>query len=400
MEVDRFRCRNAHGEGGNKRTAERLILLVFVLFFLWDYYLQEYGIRPFDLLGWLIMGAGLCVIAMMPGISRVFQPRNSQLVCVFSFPFLTGAFRGAVQGNIKTSLAILAGLVVFAVYYAVRLDRHRLYTLTNWLLIVQASALLVQEAYFKVSGEVVNYHMLTGLQQPRVYHEDLNWLRPSGLFLEPNSYAIATFMLLLIKFRLSRTRDWISYLALASLAISESLWGLVCVALLLLTPLAHYFIRIVTVIILAFVILYADDIAIEKATLVGMSEVTLDRIRNLENDSSTQDRYLTFLNLGDALATAELWLGAGVSAYGFQSYGGANAYSYIIYGYGVCGAAAMLVAFFGLAERGHRALCLFGILFGMTTFPLWSYFYWWSWLGLMAKRYEGDAIKTRSSRFP
>lgn len=384
--------------GMSKLNYASLSGFAFLLFFVFDNYIPEMGIRPFDFAG----------IAVVVGLAIFEIYRKAMKVAVSPGAILFAAVMGIYvlislmfrPDQWKSHIGIILGLVVFVYYRSFGRTGGAEAKWVERILYISVAALFAQMVYYLASGEVIDLVLFSegGL---RVWYGGTIF-RPTGLFLEPNSYCLATAMLVLLRRHVTaKPFDSLSYIAIGSMFISMSLWG-GAVALLLITY--DLLSRGVRVALLSVVFLIPGTILFGFILLQNLGALNsfritmVDRAANImmsfggysESDleSSYRDRYSALLRLADwDNFDYRLFIGNGVSTSDFQEYGGANALSFLIYSFGLIG--TILVAFAIIASAKGGVERPLAIVISLSSYPLVTYFYWWAWLGLLT---TGPAI--------
>jgi hypothetical protein len=355
-------------------------------FTLWDYYFGPFGegFRVFDLLAvglilsslFTTMSLKRTAVAKSIRLPAVRWALLLALVSLFIASGLIGTARDPANFLRPTS-GVWLGMIVFVVYYYVNVPCLSVDRVVGWLIILHALALFVQFAEYHSSGALINYQEISGAE-PRVFSAIF---RPSGLFLEPGSYAVTVIMLSLLRLIVRHKRDWISWIALVSVALTNSLFGVLAVCSILV----FFFWK------QAWFWLVAC--AMVLATILGMSafselpEVVFltDRLLDFGSDVSVSARYGGMIDAlqgnGDVL---RLWFGGGLgNDYLFL---GSSGVAFLVASVGIVGAALWLAIGMGLSSRGQRIRILFSLLLVLVAAPMWTTMFWWAWLGLMFNR--------------
>ena len=207
-------------------------------FTLWDYYFGPFGegVRLFDLLA-----VGLILISLFTTLSLKgpvaagsirLPAARWVLVLAFVSLFIASGLIGSARDPanfLRPTSGIWMGTAVFVVYYCVNVSGLWVDRVVGWLIILHALALFVQLTAYHSTGVLINYHEIIGAE-PRVLSAIF---RPSGLFLEPGSYAVTMIMLLLLRWIVWPGLDWISWIALVSVVLTVSLFGVLAVCSIL-----------------------------------------------------------------------------------------------------------------------------------------------------------------------
>ncbi len=360
----------------NKKEFFDNALMFFVLAFLFlfsDFYYVGVG-RPFDYLVIFILFARLRF--RYDQLTFPIIAKEAFVLLLIVFPWLyAGLFNGSVLGV----AAIAVGLcLVFPVFYYVVANGLSLIVENNIKLLVFLSSiiLLAQTIIFYLFEVVVDFSGLIGSIESRGYNEKLNYFRPSGLFQEPNSYCAALFSLLVISSYFKKRNKFIEILGIITIIMTQSLWGFGAVFLLVCLL---YRARGVCVLLagLALTYFYITYICGLDISALKDSSVTIDRIVNLSADPSRQARYGSVDNFNFDLF---FFIGHGIDTDDFQNLA-ANGLAFMIYSFGLLGSFFVFAFFVFLCRFDFKVLL--ATIFLLTTYPLFSYMYFWAWLGIV-----------------
>ena len=339
------------------------------------------GGRVFDYLGLVIL---LLIIAL----SIIFDVKFNGIKSLGKFLIVNGVIWGLygaigiLRGNLTTSGAFLLGaFVVFPLFYCYALeDGRRLGQTLTLLMLVNLSFFFLQYLSFKVAGRLVIYHNLPGVIPPRIYNEGLDFFRAAGLSQEANSYSVVTFLLLTARRLITnKSFDTLSILALLSILFCESLWGLFGIFVYL-----FFFskFKLVKVGILVTPVIVGSLILTSPTVFQGVvSAVTLDRLANIQDDPSANDRLGLEQNQSAGLSLSSL-IGEGISISEFGEKKGVNAISFYITSFGLIGLLFFLGGLYFLPKQ-NKLFLLVAVAYLMTTYPYFTYMIWWAWLGIV-----------------
>lgn len=372
----------------------KIIGVSFFMFFIFDNYSPGLGMRPFDFVG-LILLLGVVVVGMCCAglkwdlsLGTILFSVSVGIVLLFSLTVRPDQWRA--------HLGIVLGLVVFICYRSFGRTGGMSITWLNAILAISVGALLVQAFYYVISGNILDL-VLFAEGDLRVWYGGTIF-RPPGLFMEPNTYSIATAMLVLLRREVMfKPFDALSYAAIGSMFVSMSLWGGIVGLALILYDLFSRNIGLALVFILVLITgsaLFAFNFGGEsspdnpfRVTLIQrvetlVSGVTSRAEADTDIESSFRDRYSALAKLVDQDDfDYRMFIGNGVSTRDFQEYGGANALSFLGYSFGLVGIALVVLAIAALAKGGMGKPL--AVLISISSYPLFTYFFWWAWLGLL-----------------
>jgi len=294
-----------------------------------------------------------------------------------------------------TSAAFLIGCAfVFGVFFRRDIDYRLLYRQLGWLIVLNLIAFYVQYLTFQMTGYLINYHGLIGVE-PRVLIG--GFIRAGGLYQEPNSFCLVLFMLNAVRLFCPREgRDRLFLISIVTLILSESLWGLGAAIFLILCRiyLSEAKVRRVPIVlpvtggVVLFAALFVDWSSVLELLF---SPVTIGRLLDISNDGSAQER---FTGAQGFAVDLRFFLGHGPSTLDFQSYLGVNGISFYIYGFGLIGYLLFLLFVLKISD-GHVMVKVAMVVLAMSTYPLFTYAFWWAWLALLAKANSDELARTR-----
>lgn len=362
-----------------------LLAGALLLFSIWDFYIESVGLRPFDILGFLILIS--CLLPRLALHSSQFtfgKGRNATffifvlfcLSCVFATMGVT-----ADSQNIKPTVGFMLGIVVFVVFYKIKIiEPHKLSQTIDLLLIVHGAFFILQWSYYYLSGDVLNFHVAFGVE-PRAMSIIF---RATGLMLEPASYATTIIMLLVIRQRLRPTLGWVGISSLITVVLSLSTWGILASILFLLFngKWRNIFLGILLILVWALVI---------QGTFLQESKEALElnrRISMMETHPSAQTRYVEGVeNVGEGrISTSRFLIGGGISN-DYRNFG-LSGFAFILSSFGLIGSTLFFLILFILTAPSFRLQSSFFILLFLTAAPVWTCFFWWACLALVIRKYE------------
>lgn len=349
-------------------------VLVVGAFSLWDFYIGPYsgGVRPFDLLGGgAFVLYGFSTRRGPPYVSPWRRLGIVGVIGVVAWALFMTCFSDP-STRWKPVVGILLGLVVLLVMLASPPSPRTLERTTRVLLIVHAIALMIQWSWYRLSGNILNYHAITG-GDPRLMAA---FFRPAGLFLEPSHFAVCMTMLLLVRLRVIRRLDAPAWVGIAATLLSLSLLGLVAVAWVL--------VRARPVIGAGVTAAVATTGVIVAASLPRESvlyALVLARFENLSSDSSAQGRYGGFFaGANDIAMTTTDWIFGRGFGYEYVAIG-SSSISFLVNAAGVLGCAMFILAMGLASTRASRLVTALDVGFLLLAAPFWTFPMWWWWLG-------------------
>jgi len=358
-------------------------------FTLWDYYFGPFGggVRVFDLLSVGLITLSLFTILLYKGPLVTRSIRLPSVLWVMLFAqialFIVSGVIGSIreQANfLRPTVGIWMGMSVFLVYYCANVSRPWVDRVVKWLIIVHALALVIQFLTYYSTGVLINYQGITGAE-PRVYS---SIFRPSGLFLEPGSYSTTVIMLLLLRWMDRPILDWVSWVALGSVVLTVSLFGLVAV----LSIIVFFFWRQVwfwlggCFMVLVAILWQPEFHGLPPVAKVQVAMV-IERVQNLGSDVSVTSRYKGLLDI--LRGTREIpnrWFGRGLGN-DYVEHSGASGVGFLLAAVGMVGAVLWLAMGMGLSPPGRRIRVLFSLLLVLLAAQIWTMMFWWAWLGLL-----------------
>lgn len=343
------------------------------IFLFSDFYFNRVG-RVFD-----YFFLFLIIIFAAFGHPRIAKKKKTSTIFILVL-ILPSLIIGSLSGSLLLASAIFSGLLVgyllggaYAERYTTELDFA-----LRFVIIVSISYFVLQLLLQRLFNIYLDVHMLVGSIQSRGLNEDLGYFRPSGLFQEPNSFCTVMFCLISARAIGLRKVDWTVPLGLMSMIVSMSLWGIgaACLLWVLIYGYRRSAIWIAVCFMLFMGFLSFNGSSIDK---VVSDSITIQRVLNIEEDSSRQARFgkiSNYINYKDAV------FGSGVSNDKFQDIA-ANSYGFLIYSFGFVGVFGFLVWLFCFERANFRVF--FVVAFVFSTFPQFSYMYFWLWLALILR---------------
>ncbi len=356
---------------------------------LWDYRL--FDLRVFD--GAAIMLFALWLVLTPEPVAGFLRRRSDYWLLFLTVAVYAGA--GYVMHGHRSSLAIVA-LAAIGFILIGRAEWLKAIGPTLWVLVgVHISFFVIQFGAFYGFGRVIDFQAIVG-EASRIVRAPSH-MRAAGLFQEANSFCLNLFVLTSIAI-LWRPSRLLTSGAVATIIVSESLWGFGAALLLLLLnemrrkePLRHLLIALAvtgaTVGVLFNAYLWLNKNPNEHVPYFYW------RIVSIAQDSSLRERYLRNtcsraeqIQIRSVTPEARLMsvlLGDGLSTRFFEECLPANGISFLFKSFGVVGLISLLTGF-GWALRGLSGRAKFyaisAIGFSFTSYPLVTYFIFWLWL--------------------
>ncbi len=361
-------------------------LASLVLFSLWDYYIPFLGGRVLDYVGivLIMVYVGSRFIQLDFGVLKF--TRAYLLLLLAMFPLVVLAYLGG--GWLTATAFLLGSTLVYSFFSSARYSLDRLYKQCGYLILFNLLFFFFQYAAYKLIGIVVDYHSYFGSISPRVFNEDVLFFRAAGLFQEPNSFSVTLFMLNVTRVLLKNDKpDMLFFGSLLALVLSESLWG---VGATLVLALLAARLSMPTVPILVLLAGLGGLVSVGFVILINwpdtlglvINPLTLWRLGNLDVDASVEGRYGG--GVVDIKLDAPFMFGHGLTTTDFHSLAGANSIGFFLYSFGLIGM-LLFLAWIMIDSKKNRLLVVMSILFLMTSFPLFTYAFWWAWLGILIR---------------
>ena len=364
-------------------------LVLFLNFLLSDFYFLGVG-RVFDYVAIAILLIWYALNVDYFGMGGIFG--KSILFLIILAPWLL--FGGLYNGSILAAIAIAVGMgLIFPISYQLfsRQLRHIVERQIILLIGISAFVLIIQFLAFHCVGVYMDITGSFGAIESRGLNEALNYFRPSGMFQEPNAFCTVMFSLLSTCSYFHSRSLRIEVAGIFSILISQSLWGFG--AALLLIYLLYGFRWLVVVggacSVLATLAFITSGVSLQELTSLS---VTLNRIININDDPS---RIARLGSLDNIQLDFLFLLGHGVDTLNFQTLA-ANGLAFLMYCFGVIGTAVLGLFLVFMVRANFKILLVAGFL--LTTFPCFSYMFFWMWLAILLALYR-TYPKVISSKF-
>ncbi len=378
----------AYGGGYKSRISTAmsipLMLVLALLFSMWDFYLPQLGLRVLD-----FVGTGLLCFWILWKLSVDMRgvtfrtPKFQLLALMIAWNLVLGivGLMGSME-NVKPIAGILMGVAVFSFFYSIRLDGRSVAKSLGIVIVIHASYLIFQYLYYEFFGVVINLYGFLGGEEPRAIS---SIFRPTGWFLEPAAYSASILMLLTVRIFITKCFDKITLLALATIFLTLSLWGLLAGIIFIFLFSKKNILFFIVVALLIFLVLPALSMIVEY--WVNANDNPLMRLINLGDDSSATVRYYALINAGtNATDVINLLFGKGLSNEYHEF--GSSGLAFILSAGGLFGTGVFLLILFRIIPRDRRFLTLTLILLFLTSAPILTTAYWWFCLALMLRRFE------------
>lgn len=384
--VVRREVQQADASGVTAAGALKLLaVLLFIFLFLFsDFYYTDIG-RPFDYLSLVLL---LLIVALF----QSSPPPRLRINAIFLFVLiLPWCIAGFWNESALAAIAIMigAGYVVPLSFSVATVIRDEITERAIFLsLVISLAIFYVQSVVYVGAGIFIDIPQMAGSIESRGLNEALGYFRPSGIFQEPNAYCTVMFCLGTLHALTNRPRKWLEILLLLSFLLSRSLWGFGAAAVLfgILYGVRYAVIAIIMASIAAMLAYLSVGFDIQGLT---ESSTTLLRIFDIFNDASAQARFGQMSNF--EMGTV-LLIGSGIDTVNFQDFG-ANGIAFMLYCFGLGGTAAILLLYTIGFKMKARTIISLAIL--LTTYPPFSYMYFWFWLAAMIMlEYYGDGSKS------
>jgi len=350
------------------RLNKFLFFLVLFSLSLNEFYHERIG-RIFDYLSIILI-----LVFFIINFKNVSFKKSEFSIYFFFLPFVIVGF---MSFQFLPSLAVLFGITVIGLFFkfCVRIDKIEISKIVDIVLYIHVTALIIQMLAFYVFNIPFSYiDFFPGLQVSRTYNEGLNFLRPGGFMMEPNSYSANIFMMTFISYKIKGTLSDAARIALCTVPLTLSLWGIfVSIVILFLFVKPVY--KIVLIFFLALSLVFFFNYFNDTITLI--------RISRIIEDPSSDNSIVTRLGLDSnhKLNPFNLIFGNGINSVDFQAFFGGNGFSYMFFCFGIFGTFFFLLWFY--ISNGLRFFILF-LLFNIT-FPYFSYLIFWAFLAIAMK---------------
>lgn len=367
----------------------------FIAFvFSYDFYYVGPG-RIFDFVAFAILLMWHLHVLGLPSLKSLYTP---SLLCL-----AIGGFYIIRGGEIRHTVGLIFVVFVWHIFREFyKRNRSACWFALEFVSLLLALIFIVQLLLFTVSGYVLDLNSLAGSIPARIYIEDTNYFRSSSIYQEPNSYCVFAFIVASVIIVCKRTETLARitlWVMLATLIMSNSLWGMALCLVLVGIMLATQQIKLKSI----FVISLVGSLLISSP--IWYQERTTYRLLHLAGESSLAERYFgskyapsvaANTNQLSAVHSSSKWatiLGHGLNSIGFQRAYGANGWSYLFYNFGMIGLLAFLAISIAYDKnrKGPAPLCLFLLL---TSFPYFTYAIFALFIVMLYEREDSSSIKS------
>jgi len=289
------------------------------------------------------------------------------------------------DGFLAVSAISIGILIVLPINRAIvhSLPRGAIEVQIKMIVLISSILLLIQSLAYYAGGYFLDLTRFFGAIESRSLNEELNYFRPAGMFQEPNMYCTVMFCLLSACSHFQKRSLRIELIGIVGILFTQSLWGFGAAVVLVYLL---YGTKSLIWLLILFCVMGGLVIAFSGLTVQDIADasITINRIIHIDNDPSRQARFGSFDNLG---LDAFIFFGHGVDTEKFQSIA-ANGFAFIVYSFGLIGMLVFGLILSAIVRVGSRTLIAVGFL--LTTFPLFSYMFFWCWLAIMiALKYQG-----------
>lgn len=354
-----------------RRRATHVELAIGGCFTLFDFYLGSYsaGIRPFDLLGFGVLGMSRAGATAVPARWSPWRRIGAVLVLGVMTWALTLSMLHNPADNWKPVTGVALGLIIFILTCNKPAGPTAVERLTRILILTHAAALVVQFVWYRLTATILNFHAVTG-GDPRLVGA---FFRPAGLFLEPSLFSVCMTMLIMLRFRAMGRLDRICVCGLASMILSLSLLGIAAVAYLLVRA------RPVIGAIVSSAVVSAGVVAVSLLPRdSAVYSLIVARVTNIDSDNSAQYRFGGLFGANDETGVVA-WLFGGGIGYDYVALGSSGV-GFAIAAVGAVGLALFMLGISLAARSRDRLTAPLDVLFLLLGAPFWTVFLWWWWL--------------------
>ncbi len=260
-----------------------MILFVFLLFLsLQNIYFYNIGLAPFPILS-------LSIIFIFFFINNKSLKKRDYVYIVILYTFIffsaiVNSWRPIGNNTLFTIIGYLSGplFLLLSINFLRLFSINNLYKTLSYILIFHLFFFYTQLIFYYLFNTELNFlYSITG-EESRNF--DGLRFRPSGIINEPMVYSNIILIFLYFRYTLSNKFEIIDYLALISMQLSFSLFGMLASVVIFLFYKINLF-RVLLSICLVMIIFYQFE-----------ELIILDRLINILDDGSFQGRYLLTFN--------------------------------------------------------------------------------------------------------
>jgi hypothetical protein len=347
--------------------------LTFLFLFIFsDFYYADIG-RPFDYLAIVLIFLTFVFFRSHPPLQL---RANAILLFALIVPWCIAGFWNE-SGLAAVAIMVGAGYVMpLSFFFVNAIGRVILDRSVFLMLFIGLAIFYLQSAVFVATGVFIDIPQMVGSIESRGLNEALGYFRPSGIFQEPNAYCTVMFCLGTLYAAAGSRRSWLETVLILSFFLSRSLWGFGAATVLIGLLYGWRFTAMGLVLLGMALAIYYLIFGIDLAGL-AQSSTTIFRVFDIFNDASAQARFGQMSNF--EMGTT-LMIGSGVDTLNFQDFG-ANGIAFMLYCFGLGGTIAIaLLYMLGFKIKLRTAISAVTLL---TTYPPFSYMFFWFWLALM-----------------
>ena len=352
----------------------KIVSLLVVLPFLWDYYIL--GVRIFD-----IIAIVLSVVLLLAS-SRMYYTSNIMVVMLLPLWCIFYSSIGLLATmDVKSFVGLLTGAFFYILLYFFG-RKTDISGLAKAILMSISLALFAQILVHEIFGYLINFHYIVD-HSPRL--ETGVGYRYSGLYMEPSAHSVTVFMLLVVRY-LYGYFGVTEFLAITSMILSMSLWGIVAgvVGIMMgVYVLLKNDQRFAAYSMLASALFFLAVLAVINYSLVEY--YVIDRVTSLLGSGGGGGQSYNYRYAGLAMLIYDfnisILLGDGLSTKRYTAYG-SSGLSFLISGVGVLGSTIFFLIVSLVCKKNAFSVSL-AIIFVLTNAYMWTSLVFWVWLYML-----------------
>lgn len=353
---------------------ERIAQSLVLCFGLWDLYSYEFGLRPLDIIGF-VLTLSILYNKIIRHRFSVDKREVAVLSALVAWVVIYGFYGlSNYESSVKPVLGFSSGLILFLCLYFISAPQDIWIKLIDWFLFANITLILSQTFFYYTVGIIMHPFSLLGLE-PRslgaIY-------RPTGFSLEPASYCFTTLMFLSIRRQTGVSSDKLFWCAIFSILVSISFWGAIASVLFVIIKKIKRqgWFGALGFLLLFFIFFRWSNGSLPDEVVTWISE----RTDNLGNDNSAHDRYAIILSQDSHFEFMDILFGYGLSN-NYLNYG-SNGLGYMLNAGGIFGGGVFFLLILSLRRvRVNLSKILTFILF-LSAAPIWNTFVWWFWMAV------------------
>ncbi len=401
-----------------------LLLPVLFLATLWDFRWNDMRIFDIAALGVLVILLGRYLVINRKLLISVREVALAVFIAIW-------CAYGYISLGHNSSLVIVFGLVIFVLSRGyLRSNSDLIYGAAMWVLSIHIGCFFIQYFNFHLTGVVINPFGWLGYDTRSINELALMpVLRASGLFAEPNSYCVNVIYLLAFIF-FKKESKWLVFLSILTLCVSQSLWGVIVGFLLLMMWFfmhARSFLKGVvasTCYAVLLLFLFVTSLYVTEGRYHDTPHF-IQRIQEIQQDPSLRERFVansipnnssssTFRKDSDGPLSRVLddkhnhsfitkydLFGYGISTKLFLLGVPLNGLALVFFGMGIIGIVILCAIVLPLyrfepslnIRQRYTWIVIFCIL--LTSYPLFTYIFFWIWLAATMPKLSEDKIFKR-----